>query len=701
MFELYEKKETKSKTTNGNLHKAKQAKNDEFYTQLSDIEKELMHYKEHFKDKIVYCNCDDPEWSNFWKYFHLNFAHLGLKKLIATFYHIGASVYKMEYTGGDDNNISAGVKIPLTGNGDFRSDECVETLKESDIVVTNPPFSCYSSDTEVMTNNGWKLIKDVDISTDLIMSLNPDTHEIEFVKAVDFIESPVNGELYHYHSRNMDFCVTGNHNMYAYYKDCHDVPRSIPLVEASSVKKSYILPLTGFSWSGNNQEYFVLPETKQLEQYTRKEIIVSEKMIPMEDWLEFFGFYLADGCYRDHINSLGKRDYTISIKQDVSNEDYVIDLIRRIGFDARISAGSSDSNKNYSIYSKQLWEYLMQFGRSQDKYIPREFLDLDVKYLKALYKGYTNGDSSLCADGHIHFSTVSEKLISNIQELILKIFGCITQVRKSVRKHSYDDNYGTCYSINVKLDKNRDNFSKYGTPKMISYNDNVYCLTLEKNHIMLVRHNGIIGWCGNCFRDYVAQLMEYEKKFIIWGNNNAITYKEFFPLLKENKVWLGYNSPVDFNTPDGMTKKVSGLTRWFTNLDIKKRHDNIILWKEYSAENYPTYDNYDAIEVGRVNDIPKDFYGVIGVPITFFDFFNPDQFEIIGCSSKDNCGDVVRFHDNLHYSGYIRGKVVTRVESNMPLLATAKFGGTKCSKTGCPDIYQMYWRIFIRRKVVD
>ena len=119
MFELYEKKETKSKASNGNLHKAKQAKNDEFYTQLTDIEKELMHYKEHFKDKIVYCNCDDPEWSNFWKYFHLNFAHLGLKKLIATFYHIGTSVYKMEYTGGDDNNISAGVKIPLTGNGDF------------------------------------------------------------------------------------------------------------------------------------------------------------------------------------------------------------------------------------------------------------------------------------------------------------------------------------------------------------------------------------------------------------------------------------------------------------------------------------------------------------------------------------------------------------------------------------------------------
>ena len=310
MFDLYEKKETKSKATNGNLHKAKQAKNDEFYTQLSDIEKELMHYKPHFKDKIVYCNCDDPEWSNFWKYFHLNFAHLGLKKLIATFYHIGQSVYKMEYTGGDDNNISAGVKIPLTGNGDFRSDECESILRDSDIVVTNPPFSL--------------------------------------------------------------------------------------------------------------------------------------------------------------------------------------------------------------------------------------------------------------------------------------------------------------------------------------------------------------------FREYVAQLMKYEKKFVIIGNKNAITYKEFFPLLKYDKVWIGYNSPSEFNTPDGITQKVNGLCRWFTNLDIQKRHEKLPLYKKFNQKEFPIYDNDAAWNVDRVADIPvdkvfeltvdeetynrlKDTYGndlilidtdngyhikvsnpIIGVPITFLDKFNPDQFEIVG-----------------------------------------------------------------------
>lgn len=126
---------------NANLHKAKAAKNDEFYTQLTDVRKELTHYKHHFKDKIVLCNCDDPAWSAFWKYFHLNFSAIGLKKLISTHYDKTEPTYKMEYTGGDDNDIEVGVKTPLEGNGDFRNQECIDLLDECDIVVTNPPFS--------------------------------------------------------------------------------------------------------------------------------------------------------------------------------------------------------------------------------------------------------------------------------------------------------------------------------------------------------------------------------------------------------------------------------------------------------------------------------------------------------------------------------------------------------------------------------
>lgn len=128
---------------NENLHKAKSEKNDEFYTQLSDVSNELKHYRQHFAGKVVFCNCDDPTWSAFWKYFHLNFAKLGLKKLVSTHYDRTQPTYKMEYDGGDDDNIEVGMVTPLEGNGDFRNQECLDILDECDIVVTNPPFSLF------------------------------------------------------------------------------------------------------------------------------------------------------------------------------------------------------------------------------------------------------------------------------------------------------------------------------------------------------------------------------------------------------------------------------------------------------------------------------------------------------------------------------------------------------------------------------
>lgn len=129
---------------NASLHAAKDAKNDEFYTRLEDINEEMNHYEDKFRDKVVFCNCDDPTWSNFWKYFHMNFEYLGLKKLIATHYEAGeVQTYKIEYTGGNDEDFEEGTITPLEQNGDFRSDECIALLDEADIVVTNPPFSLF------------------------------------------------------------------------------------------------------------------------------------------------------------------------------------------------------------------------------------------------------------------------------------------------------------------------------------------------------------------------------------------------------------------------------------------------------------------------------------------------------------------------------------------------------------------------------
>lgn len=281
--------------TNQNLRKAKREKNDEFYTQLVDIENELQYYTEHFRNKIVYCNCDNPEWSNFWKYFHKNFTELGLKKIIATYYSTTEQVYMLEYSGGDDEDISVGVKTFLKEDGDFRSSECIEFLKQADIVVTNPPFSL--------------------------------------------------------------------------------------------------------------------------------------------------------------------------------------------------------------------------------------------------------------------------------------------------------------------------------------------------------------------FREYIAQLMEYNKKFLIIGNLNNVTYKEFFQLIKDNRVWMGmtmngtgwhwFRISDDYDNGkikvvDGIRYATIGSACWWTNLDNKKRHEDLILYKTYNEEEYPKYDNYDAIEVSKTVNIPCGYNGVMGVPITFVNKYNPNQFEILGDS---------RYHD--------------------------------------------------------
>lgn len=129
---------------NEQLSNAKRVKNDEFYTRMEDINAELVHYEQHFKNKIVLMNCDDPTWSNFWRYFHIEFERLGLKKIVATHYEYDMKPsYKMEYEGGNDENFEVGVKTYLSQNGDFRSPECIKLLKEADIVVTNPPFSLF------------------------------------------------------------------------------------------------------------------------------------------------------------------------------------------------------------------------------------------------------------------------------------------------------------------------------------------------------------------------------------------------------------------------------------------------------------------------------------------------------------------------------------------------------------------------------
>lgn len=173
------------------------------------------------------------------------------------------------------------------------------------------------------------------------------------------------------------------------------------------------------------------------------------------------------------------------------------------------------------------------------------------------------------------------------------------------------------------------------------------------------------------FREYIAQLIDYNKNFLIIGDQNAITYKEIFKLIKENKIWTGVDNggtkwfqvPDHYDIKTESRKKIEngkqyfskGSIFWFTNLDIHKRHEDIILYKNYNEKEYPKYDNYNAINVDKVADIPVDYSGVMGVPITFIDKYNPDQFELLGImnTGEENIG--IRYEGTPHGRPIING----------------------------------------------
>ena len=152
------------------------------------------------------------------------------------------------------------------------------------------------------------------------------------------------------------------------------------------------------------------------------------------------------------------------------------------------------------------------------------------------------------------------------------------------------------------------------------------------------------------FREYIAQLVEYDKKFLIIGSKNAVTYKEVFPLIRDNKIWLGCNNVKEFLQPDASVKKFGNIG-WFTNLDVKKRHEKLVLDKCYSRLMYPTFDNYEGISVGRVKDIPCDYDGIMGVPVTYLEKHNPEQFKILGITCRNYSPEYrKKFYDKADYS---------------------------------------------------
>lgn len=220
------------------------------------------------------------------------------------------------------------------------------------------------------------------------------------------------------------------------------------------------------------------------------------------------------------------------------------------------------------------------------------------------------------------------------------------------------------------------------------------------------------------FREYVAQLIEYDKKFVILGNQNAITYKEVFKLIKENLIWLGMDNggtkwfqvPLDYEIMTESRKKFDdngnkyfsmGNIMWYTNLDVPKRHEQITLYKQYTPAEYPNYDNFNAIEVAKVADIPYDYDGAMGVPITFLDKHNPEQFEIMGITKTWFGGASKIYPSQTQVNADGSKSIVSKLNDGATIKVDTPPHGKTYYMVNDECFIQLYARIIIRRNGIQ
>jgi hypothetical protein len=277
-------------------------------------------------------------------------------------------------------------------------------------------------------------------------------------------------------------------------------------------------------------------------------------------------------------------------------------------------------------------------GKKDEFYTQLSDIEKELKHYKSHFKDkvvFCNCDDPRVSNFFHYFSFNFEKL--GLKKLITTCYK-----NQSADLFSNNDSEQAIY-LEYDGDKNGDNVpnpEEIGIINLKGDGDfrSRECIELLKKADIVVTNPPF-----SLFREYVSQLIEFDKKFIIVGHQNAIKYKEIFPLIKDNKLWLGYGFKggaghfinehyEDYATAtdrkEGMIR-VSGV-HWFTNLEINKRHEDLILYKKYTPEEYPKFENFDAINVDVTKDIPMDYEGFMGVPITFMDKYNPDQFEIIG-----------------------------------------------------------------------
>lgn len=283
-------------------------------------------------------------------------------------------------------------------------------------------------------------------------------------------------------------------------------------------------------------------------------------------------------------------------------------------------------------------------AKKDEFYTQLSDIEKELKY----YKEHFRGKTVLCNCDDPRVSNFFRYFALNFDYLGLKSLITTCYKSQDIDLFTTDSCDKAVYLI-YKGDKNKDgvvDFDEIDVKPLKGDGDfrSQECIELLKQADIVVTNPPF-----SLFREYVALLLKYEKKFLIIGDQDKIHYTDIFPHIKENRIWIGYTFPKEFKTPltevedakiqrlkeDGVYQKF-GKTLWFTNLDIEKRHENLVLYKKYEKETAIKYANFDAIEIGAISDIPNDYYGIMGVPDSIVTLYNPDQFELIGIAEGDS-----------------------------------------------------------------
>lgn len=368
-------------------------------------------------------------------------------------------------------------------------------IYNSNAGVTKDQTLCYDQNTEILTENGWKYFNKL-LPTEKVATLNQTKNELEYQLPTKIHSYDYSGKMYRVKAKSVDLLVTENHDMYVEYKEDKDKPKWVFKKPNEILNKKYKVKRNVENWNGNNRKTFSIPKIirKKME-YNYK----NKNTFKIEDWLEFFGYYISEGsCYIHEKKGL----YNINISQCLKNSNNVNkirDCIKRLGFSTNYYS-NNDSSGNINFKGKQLCQYLKQFGYANEKYIPQKILNLNKRLLKILFDALMLGDGTKAKkkdNGYITtaaYTTTSKKLSDNIQEIGIKLGYAVSESKEI---HYYGDRKSTTYRIRlIERQVNPTINSKKIQDEIINYRGKVYCCTVP-NNIIMVRRNGYSLWCGN------------------------------------------------------------------------------------------------------------------------------------------------------------------------------------------------------------